>query len=71
MLEIQILRFLLVEKTKREKHLCTVWGLQSKVNHVNKSVHEGEKVVRLLREKYDDVKAFAKELAIEALAQFE
>lgn len=62
MMEVQLLRFLLVEKYQREKHSRTIRRLKSKVNHVIKSVREGRKEVRLLRENSNIVKELTREL---------
>lgn len=50
-LEVQLLRCLLVGQAQREKYSKTNRGLQSKVIHVNRSIHEGGTTMRLLREK--------------------
>lgn len=55
-LETKILRCLLVMKAHREKYSLTLWGLQSKVIRVNKSIHEGGMEINPLREKYDALK---------------
>lgn len=41
------------------------------MNHANISAHEGGTKIKLLREKWDVVKALTKAMATEAITQFE
>lgn len=59
-----------MEKAQREKHSITIRGLHSKENHSNRSAHEGETTVRLLKEKHDVVKLLTNEMNIDALSKF-
>lgn len=62
MLDVQLLTCLLMEKVQREKYSRTIKGLKSKVTYVNKSIHEGGTLVKLLREKWGTAKALTHEI---------
>lgn len=71
LLDVQLLTCLLMEKMQREKYSRTIKGLNSKVIYINRSIHKGGTLVKLLREKWGTVKALTQEITTKALALFE
>lgn len=60
-----------MDKEHRENYSLTILGLHSKVIHLNKNIHEGGVVIKLLREKQNALKALTRETNVEALTQIE